>query len=340
MTALAENLKRFINSKTKPPGSLGTIEDIAYQIGSIQQTLLPTLIHPTILVFAGDHGAVAAGISPYPQEVTYQMVQNFLHEGAAINVFCKSNGLDLKVVDSGVNFDFPAGAGLIDAKIARSTKSYLEAPAMAAGEMHDCFRRAGKIIDELCVSGTNIVGFGDMGIGNSSSASLIMSALCDLSIEQCTGRGAGGDDGHLARKTALLAGALARHSGPRTPEHILQTFGGFEIAQMTGAMLAAYRHNMVILIDGFISTAAYLVAHTVNPGIESNAIFSHLSDEKAHGLMLEYLGVKPLLNLSMRLGEGTGCAMAFPLVRCAVAFLNDMASFESAGISGKSGLHQ
>ena len=330
-------MRRRIDQKTKPPGSLGILEDIAFQIASIQNTLEPVLTAPAIVVFAGDHGATSAGISSYPKEVTHQMVLNFLAGGAAINVFCSTNGIDLSVVDSGVDFEFPAEAALVDAKIARSTRNYLEEPAMTGEQLQDCLEAGDRVVAELDRGGTNIVGFGDMGIGNTASASLILSAVCGIGIERCTGRGAGADEAQLARKTALLAQARARHPGPMSALGALETFGGFEIAQMTGAMLAAHRRNMVVLVDGFISTAAWLVARAVEPSISSHALFSHLSDERGHRLMLEYLGARPILRLSMRLGEGTGCAMVYPLIRCAVAFLNEMASFDSAGVSGPAG---
>jgi nicotinate-nucleotide--dimethylbenzimidazole phosphoribosyltransferase len=333
---LPDRLRRSIDRKTKPPGSLGVLEDVAFRIGLIQNTVNPTLVAPTIVVFAGDHGAATAGISSYPQEVTHQMVLNFLRGGAGINVFCNANHIDLKIVDAGVNFDFPKNSELIDAKIAASTRNYLEEPAMNEDQRRQCFFKADQIVASLAACGTNIVGFGDMGIGNTASASLILSAVCNIPIERCTGRGAGADDAQLKRKIALLKTARSRHPDLTSPEQILRTFGGFEIAQITGAMLSAHRHDMIILVDGFISTAAYLVAHAVEPAIGSNVIFSHLSDERGHRLMLGYLGARPLLQLSMRLGEGTGCAMAYPLIRCAVAFLNEMASFESAGVSSGS----
>lgn len=336
MSDFQDRLRKCIDNKTKPLGSLGVLEDVVLQIASIQKTLEPVLQAPTIVVFAGDHGAVASGISSYPQDVTQQMVLNFLSGGAGINVFCNTNGIGLRIVDCGVNHDFPGGTELIDAKIAMSTRNYLEQPAMSDEQLEACFASADRIISALAGEGTNVVGFGDMGIGNTASASLILSAVCDIEIERCTGRGAGADDAQLARKTSLLRRAQARHPGPMSPARTLAVFGGFEIAQMTGAMLASYRHNMVIMVDGFISTAAYLVAHAMQPSISSNAIFSHLSDEHGHRLMLEFLGVRPLLDLSMRLGEGTGCAMAYPLIRCAVAFLNEMASFDTAGVSGPS----
>ena len=333
MSTTNEQIQRAIDTKTKPLGALGKLESVAFQIAKVQQTLTPELINPSILTFAGDHGAANAGVSAYPQEVTFQMVMNFLQGGAAINVFCQQNGIALKVVDAGVNFDFEEAPGLINAKIAKGTANYLEAPAMSSGQLQACFDKASDIIADVASSGCNIVGFGEMGIGNTASASLIMSAICKLPIERCVGRGTGLDDAGLDRKLGLLVDAQAKHGELSDPKQILQTFGGFEVAQICGAMLAAKQHNMLIMVDGFIATGAYLVAQAIDPEISDNAIFCHTSNESGHQLMLDYLKAEPLVNLGMRLGEGTGCAVAYPLIKSAVAFLNGMASFESAGVS-------
>ena len=333
MSSFDEQIQHAIDTKTKPLGALGKLEAVAFQIAKIQQTLRPQLVYPSILTFAGDHGAANAGVSAYPQEVTFQMVMNFLQGGAAINVFCKQNDISLQVVDAGVNFDFEDALGLINAKIAHGTANYLEAPAMSQPQLDECLQKAGNIVADVGRDGCNIIGFGEMGIGNTASASLIMSAICKLPIERCVGRGTGLDDAGLNRKLGLLTEAQAMHGDMSDPHQILQTYGGFEVAQICGAMLAAKSHNMVIMVDGFIATAAYLVAHAINPAIAENAIFCHTSNESGHQLMLDYLQVEPLVNLQMRLGEGTGCAVAYPLIKSAVAFLNEMASFESAGVS-------
>ncbi len=333
MQPFDQQLQQTIDQKTKPRGALGDLETLAFKIGKVQQSLTPQLIKPTVLVFAGDHGAATAGISSYPQEVTYQMVLNFLAGGAGINVFCQQNGLDLYVVDAGVNYDFAEVGKLIHAKVGKATRNYLEEPAMSGEQLQECFSQGSQIIDRLVEGQCNTVGFGEMGIGNTSSASLIMSTLCDIPIDQCCGRGAGLDDLHFARKIKLLQTAQSRHGTIRTAMDCLQTFGGFEIAMMTGAMLRAFDKNMILLVDGFISSAAYLAALKINPKISDNAICCHLSDEHGHKKLLDAIDCKPLLNLSMRLGEGSGCALAYPIVRSAVAFLNDMASFESAAVS-------
>ena len=333
MSTFDEQIQHAINTKTKPLGALGKLETVAFQIAKIQQTLTPELVKPSILTFAGDHGAANAGVSAYPQEVTFQMVMNFLQGGAAINAFCKQNLIALKVVDAGVNFDFEDAPGLINAKIAHGTANYIETEAMTAEQLQQCMEKSDEIVAKLASEGCNILGFGEMGIGNTASASLIMSAICELPIERCVGRGTGLDDEGLDRKLGLLMDAQAKHGEIKDPQQILQTYGGFEVAQMCGAMLAAKQQNMTIMVDGFIATAAYLVANAIKPTISENAIFCHTSNEAGHQLMLDYLQAEPLVNLGMRLGEGTGCAVAYPLIKSSVAFLNEMASFESAGVS-------
>ena len=333
MTTLDQQIQQAIDGKTKPVGSLGTLEKIAFQIAKIQQSLTPTLSNPTILTFAGDHGAAKAGVSAYPQEVTFQMVMNFLGGGAAINTFCKQNNIDLKVVDAGVNFDFDGAATLIDAKVANGTASYITEQAMTAEQLQACFDKSAAIVADVAKDGCNIIGFGEMGIGNTASASLIMSALCGLPLERCIGRGTGLDDDGMHRKFELLSEAKNLHGDISDPRTVLQTYGGFEVAQICGGMLEAQKQGMVVMVDGFIATAAYMVAVAIEPTLKDNAIFCHTSGESGHRLMLDTLDAEPLLDLGLRLGEGTGCAIAYPLIKSSVAFLSDMASFESAGVS-------
>ena len=333
MNTFEEQIQHKIDTKTKPLGSLGKLESVAKQIAMIQQTLTPELKQPTILTFAGDHGAANAGVSAYPQEVTFQMVMNFLNGGAGINAFCKQNNIAHHVIDAGVNFDFEGAPGLIDAKVANGTASYLTEPAMTEEQLQACFDKSATIVADIAKDGCNVIGFGEMGIGNTASSSLIMSAMCELPIERCVGRGTGLDDDGMHRKFELLSQAQELHGEITDPRQVMQTYGGFEIAQMCGAMLAAQQHGMVVMVDGFIASAAYLVAAAINPALAGHAIFCHTSGEAGHQLMLDHLKVEPLVNLGMRLGEGTGCAVAYPLIESAVAFLNDMASFESAGVS-------
>ena len=332
---IAEQLQHKIDFKTKPLGALGKLEKIALQIGSIQNTLRPQLTKPTIIIFAADHGIANEGVSAYPQEVTFQMVMNFLQGGAAINVFAAQNGIDLKVVDAGVNFDFEPNGKLIDLKIGKGTKSFLAEKAMNETQIMECIVAPNNTIKKLHEEGCNVIGFGEMGIGNTSAATMLMSNFCNLPIEKCVGRGTGLNDEQLQRKISILQKAKDFHREITDPMQALQAFGGFEIAQICYAMQKAFEYNMIILVDGFIASAAFLVAYKINPTILENAIFCHLSDEHGHQNLLNYLGVEPLLKLGMRLGEGTGCAVAYPIIESAISFLNNMASFESAGVSNK-----
>lgn len=334
--AVKSTLHEKINNKTKPLGSLGNLEAVALQIGLIQQSLSPQLSNPTMLVFAGDHGIVASGVSPYPQAVTAQMVFNFLQGGAAINVFSRQHNMRLRVVDAGVNHDFAAHPDLTHAKVGFGTKNFLNEPAMTLLQCEQAMMCGYEIAKEEATAGCNVFGFGEMGIGNTSSASCLMSALCNLPIETCVGRGTGLDDAGLNQKTAILKQAINAHRlDGQAPLQVLATFGGFEIAMMAGAMLGAAKQKSVLLIDGFIATTALLAAYKLQPDILQYCVFTHCSGEAGHKKLLQHLGVTPLLDLGLRLGEGTGAALAYPLVQAAVNFLNEMASFESAGVSAK-----
>ncbi|MCD9577420.1 nicotinate-nucleotide--dimethylbenzimidazole phosphoribosyltransferase [Flavobacterium soyae] len=334
-TNFSQLLQEKIDSKTKPVGSLGTLETLAFQMAAVFETLNPKIIKPNIVVFAADHGIANHGVSDYPQDVTRQMVNNFLEGGAAINAFCKQNNIQLSIVDSGVNYDFPTNAKLIDAKIAKGTQSFLHVSAMSETELQLCFEKGKAIVDDIAKTGSNCIGFGEMGIGNTSTASVLMSLLTGFSIEECVGKGTGINDQKLLNKQNILKKALENYSGQAELKQLIAHFGGFEIIQMAGGMLTAFENKMLILVDGFICSAAYLIAFKINPDIKKNAIFCHCSAEKAHQKLLNYLGAKPILNLDLRLGEGTGCAVAFPILKSAEAFLNEMASFESAGVSRK-----
>ena len=335
---LAAALQQKIDGKTKPLGALGQLEKLAKKIGLVQQTLTPAFHQPQLLVFAGDHGAARAGVSAYPQDVTWQMVENFLAGGAAINVFARHNGLDLTVVDAGVAHDFAPRAGLVDAKVAAGTANYIEQPAMTVAQCAEAIARGAQIVRRLAVQGCNVVGFGEMGIGNTAAAALITHCLSVAALADCVGRGTGLDDAGLARKQALLEQALLRYrqaGGGNDPLAVLAEFGGFEIAMMAGAMLAAAEARMLLLIDGFIVGAAALVAARLAPALVDYCVFCHCSAELGHVAQLQALGGEPLLDLRLRLGEGTGAALAWPLVQAAAHFVNEMASFASAGVSEK-----
>lgn len=330
---LSTQLRAAIDGKTKPAGSLGMLEDLAMQIGSVLGTLKPRITAPHLVVFAADHGIAHHGVSAYPQEVTRQMVSNFLDGGAAINVFCRQHDINLKVVDAGVNYDFAGNADLTVHKIAKGTQSFLYAAAMSADELELCLQKGAEVVAAIAAAGSNIIGFGEMGIGNTSSAAVLMHLLCELPLQDCVGRGTGLKDEQLNKKQEILQLAISRYQGSRHPKELMAYFGGFEIMQIAGAMLEAKKKNMLILIDGFICTVAYLCAFKLDPELKSNAVFCHQSDEQGHRLLLKQLEANPLLQLNLRLGEGTGCALAFPLLKSAVNFLNDMASFESADVS-------
>ncbi|HEY4109884.1 nicotinate-nucleotide--dimethylbenzimidazole phosphoribosyltransferase [Puia sp.] len=339
--ALRGQLQQLIDNKTKPLGALGRLEEIALQIGLIQGTTHPQLNRPYIVVFAGDHGIAATGlVNPYPQAVTAQMVLNFITGGAAINVFCRQHHLGLTVVDAGVKFDFEAGlfpGKLITQKIGYGTRNYLETEAMTADETAKAVELGKQVITELYAGGTNCIGFGEMGIGNTSSAALIMSYCTGIAVEDCVGRGTGVNDEQLLLKKQTLRKAYERHLAVITAQldamTILRCVGGFEIAMMVGAYQKATELKMVVLVDGFITTAALMLAKLLNPAVQDNCFFSHTSGESGHVAMLDHLGARPLLDLRMRLGEGTGAAMAYPLLQSAIHFLREMASFESAGVS-------
>jgi nicotinate-nucleotide--dimethylbenzimidazole phosphoribosyltransferase len=360
--AIEPALRQKIDSKTKPLGALGRLENLALQLGLIQNTLTPRLTSPHVLLCAGDHGAARDGVSAYPQDVTWQMVENFLAGGAAINSLARQAGMALVIADAGVNRDFGARPGLIDAKVAPGTESYLDGAAMTPAQAASAIARGAAIARDIADKGCNVLGFGEMGIGNTASASLITHCLTGIPLADAVGRGTGLDDAGLARKRELLGRALnawperpqfsrlplaegevgrgspslARRTGEdRDVVAVLARFGGYEIAMLAGAMLAAAEAGMVLLIDGFIVTSALLVAARIEPAIRDYCVFAHRSDEAGHIRQLDHLNAEPLLNLGLRLGEGTGAALAYPLLVSACAFLAEMASFESAAVSGK-----
>ena len=329
--------QNIIGQKTKPPGSLGALETIALQMATIQQAEKIIINRPTVIIYASDYGIASEGVSAYPAEVTAQMVLNFLAGGAAINTFCRLNQLDLLIVDAGVDHDFEDVSGLIDRKIRKSTTSFLHEPAMTEEECRRAIEAGAELVADQKKNGSNIIGFGEMGIANTSSASCIMHCITGISREKCVGRGTGLDDEQLEKKINILKLAINNHGPMRATEplKILQTFGGFELAMMAGSFLKAAEQKMIILVDGFIATAAFMVAARISEEVKDYAIFCHRSDEQGHKLMLDYLEATEILNLGLRLGEATGVAIAFPLIRAAAAFYNEMASFTEARVSEK-----
>lgn len=337
--ALSLALQHRLDQKTKPLGSLGQLETLACRLGGILGTERPALEHPQLVVFAGDHGLVAQGVSAYPSDVTWQMVENFLAGGAAVSVLARQHGIALSVVDCGVAHDFgpprPAVPGrptLVPRKIAAGTADASVQPAMDAAQCRLAIGHGRALVREL---GGNALLLGEMGIGNSSSAALLMARLARLDIAVCTGAGTGLDATAVARKTGVLRRVMDRHAGAVAPLDVLAAFGGFEIATMVGAVLQAALERRVVLVDGFIATSAVLVAHALQPLVLQRCVFAHRSGERGHGAMLQYLGVLPLVDLGLRLGEGSGAALVWPLLVSACIILSDMASFESAGVSGQ-----
>jgi nicotinate-nucleotide--dimethylbenzimidazole phosphoribosyltransferase len=313
-------------------GSLGQLESLAIQIGLCLNTLTPDLNKPCIIVFAGDHGIVESGVSAYPQTVTAQMVANFLAGGAAISVFARQHQLELIIVDAGVNADLDSHSQLISAKIAKGTNNFLSRPAMTMEQCLKAMQAGATIVAQQHGQGCNCIGFGEMGIGNSSSAALIMHCLTAIPLVQCVGRGTGLNDVQFQNKLSQLQKALNRHADLSKPLEILATFGGFEIAMMAGAYLKAAELGMLILVDGFIASTALLVASKLYLSVLDYCVFSHVSSEQGHRALLNHFNAKTLLDLDLRLGEGSGIALAYPIVQSAVVFLNEMATFAEAGV--------
>ena len=331
--AIKDKLQHKIDFKTKPTGSLGLLEEVALQIGMIQNSTAPTLKNPHILVFAADHGIADENVSAFPQEVTYQMVYNFLQGGAAINVLCEQNGIAIKVIDAGVKHVFDAHPHLITLKVGNGTNNFAKGAAMSLEQLHSCLHYGASVVDSIHQAGSNIVGFGEMGIANTTSASALMHVFTGIALDDCVGKGTGINNESINHKVEVIRKAVAINTNAHTPLEKFAAFGGFEIAQIAGAMLRAAELKMVVMVDGFIATSAFLAASFINENIKDYAVFCHQSEEKGHKMMLSFLSAKPLLSLNMRLGEGTGCAVAYPIIQSAVTFLNKMASFESAGIS-------
>ncbi|MDO9006432.1 MAG: nicotinate-nucleotide--dimethylbenzimidazole phosphoribosyltransferase [Aquabacterium sp.] len=332
--ARALRLQHLLDHKTKPLGSLGRLETLALQLGLILGTEAPQLTQPQMVVFAGDHGLTAQGISLFPSDVTWQMVENFLAGGAAVSVLARQHGLALTVVDAGVAHDLAPRPGLQLRKIAPGTADASQGPAMTPAQCQAALDQGAEVVRSLP---GNAVLLGEMGIGNTSSAALLMARLTGLPIEQCVGRGTGLDDAGVQRKLAVLRQVLARHEQAIEPLQALAAMGGFEIAMMAGAVLEAAAQNRVIVVDGFIASSAVLVAQALQPLVLQRCVFAHQSDEQGHARMLSHLKAQPLLNLGLRLGEGSGAALAWPLLESSCRILAEMASFESAGVSTADG---
>ena len=329
-----QRARQHLDTLTKPLGSLGRLEDLAAQIVAIRQEAFAEPLRKGVFIFAADHGVTAAGVSAYPREVTHQMVLNFLAQGAAVNVLARLHNAALHVVDVGVDADFAAIPGLIHRKIARGTRNMLDEAAMSEAELIEALAVGAEMAANAYASGLNLISIGEMGIGNTTSASSTTCALTGAAPDTATGRGTGIDPAAHQRKIAVVQAILARHVNPSTPPiEILRTMGGFEIAAMTGMMLAAARHKLIIVIDGFISTAAAALAVAIAPNVQGYLIAGHQSEEPGHKLLLDYLQLQPVLALNMRLGEGTGAVLAMPILESALALYTQMSTFTSAGVS-------
>ena len=335
---LTQALQHKLDHKTKPLGSLGRLEQLALRLGQIQGTASPDLQQPQMVVFAGDHGLAARGVSAFPSDVTWQMVENFLAGGAAVSVLARQHGLALTVVDCGVARDIapraavPGQPQLLVRKVAAGTQDASIGPAMTPAQCAQALHNGMDVVRGLP---GNALLLGEMGIGNTSVASLLLARLCGVSLEDCTGAGTGLDAGGVARKRAVLAQALAANEGAVNPLDALAALGGFEVATLVGAVLQASSERRVIVVDGFITSAAVLVAARLQPHVLQRCVFAHGSAEPGHAHMLAHLlpgqQPQPLLDLGLRLGEGSGAALAWPLLQSACAVLREMASFEAAG---------
>jgi nicotinate-nucleotide--dimethylbenzimidazole phosphoribosyltransferase len=329
-----------LDTLTKPLGSLGRLEDLAAQVVAIREDKFAIRSGPigkSVYVFAADHGITAEGVSAYPREVTHQMVLNFLAQGAAINVLASLHGVELHVVDVGVDADFKGVAGLHHHKVANGTRNMLQETAMDNGQIAQAISVGAKLASEAAAAGHSLVAIGEMGIGNTTSASAITCALTGASPELATGRGAGLDSVAHKRKIRVVGDVLAKHcldlSRPLQPLEILRCVGGLEIAAMAGMVLAASSHKLAVVVDGFISTAAAALAVAVEPNTLGYLIAGHQSQEPGHALLLKHLNLKPVLSLDMRLGEGTGAVLAMSIVESAICLYSQMATFTSAGVS-------
>ncbi|MGC9493393.1 nicotinate-nucleotide--dimethylbenzimidazole phosphoribosyltransferase [Vibrio genomosp. F10] len=335
----SEAIQQRIDTKTKPLGALGQLEQLAFQLATIQSqgkqqvTDKISITMPTVIVFAGDHGIADEGVSIAPSAVTQQMVLNFLSGGAAINCFCRVNNVAMKVVDTGimnqVDFDHK---DFINQRLGARTENFALEAAMSEKTVKEGIELGQTIVTDLIQQGTNVVMFGEMGIGNTSSASAIMAALSQREVSECVGLGTGITPEQLHKKHQLVSQGVKRCLS-NDPIDVLSQVGGFEIVQMVGAFIGAYKQNVPVIVDGFIVTVAAYVASLIEPDCRAYMIFAHKSKESPHQTLLEELGADPLLDLSLRLGEGTGAVLAMPLVRAAAEFYNNMASFEDAGVT-------
>ncbi|MBO4674419.1 MAG: nicotinate-nucleotide--dimethylbenzimidazole phosphoribosyltransferase [Bacteroidaceae bacterium] len=354
--AMRPIIQKKIDNLNKPKGALGRLEILAMQVCWVQQTLTPSLKHPCHLLLGGDHGIEREGVSVSPREVTWQQMLNFTKGGGGVNMFCRQHGFHLRIVDVGVDYDFPTDAAILNRKIAYGTRNFLYGPAMNQEEYERALQVGIDLADECHAEGSQVLCIGEMGIGNTSPSSIWMSLFCHIPLDECIGAGAGLDTSGIAHKREVLNKALdnflkfnaqvshshVKHSIRRTKlpslnaqlsSEIIRCFGGFEMVAAIGAMLRAAELKMLILVDGFIMTACALAACQLYPAAKDYMIFGHCGDESGHRRMLDFMGAEPLLSLGMRLGEGTGALCAFPILDSAVRMMNEMNNFDNAHIT-------
>ncbi len=332
-TAIRKALQDKIDNLTKPKGSLGMLETLALQIGLIQQNLSPVLNKPVNIIFAADHGIADEGVSKSPKEVTRQVVYNFLNGGAGVCFLARQHGFGMKIIDAGVDYDFPPVPELIDRKIRKGTRNFRYEPAMTVPEMEQALQTGAEMVEVCYREGTNVVSFGEMGIGNTAASSMWMTCLTDVPLTECVGAGSGLDRDGVRHKCEVLQKALANYTGDRSVLHVMRYFGGYEMVMAVGGMLRAAELKMIILVDGFIMTNCVLAASRLYPEIISYCIFGHCGDEAGHKRLLDHIGATPLLSLGLRLGEGSGSICAYPVVASAVRMINEMHSFQQASVT-------
>lgn len=336
---LQSALQNKIDNLNKPKGSLGTLESLALQIGLLQETLSPTLSHPCHLLFGADHGIEREGVSVSPREITWQQMINFTRGGGGVNMFCRQHGFDLHIVDVGVDYDLTPYPEIINRNIADGTGNFLYEPAMTYEQMNEAIQVGSDMVDLCLAKGCNVLSIGEMGIANTSPSSIWMHLFLGIPLDQCVGSGAGLNSAGIQHKLDVLQRSVFRFVNEVEPEErdnpieIIRQFGGFEMVAAIGAMISAAEHKMIVLVDGFIMTACMLAASQLYPEVLRAAIFCHQGDESGHKLMLQGMGVKGLLNLGLRLGEGTGALCAYPIVESAVRMINEMNNFENAKIT-------
>lgn len=331
--SISDKLIDKINNLTKPKGSLGRLEEIARQIGLIQQTLSPKLSHPINVIYASDHGIADEGVSLSPKEVTRQVVYNFLNGGAGVCYLARQHGFEIKIVDGGVDYDFPENPGIISRKIRKGTRNFLYEAAMTYEEMEKALEYGAEIVEQCFNEGCNIISFGEMGIGNTSASSMWMTCLTGIPLDKCVGAGSGLDKNGVNHKYNVLKKSLENYKGDGSTLDVMRYFGGYEMVMAVGGMLKAAELKMIILVDGFIMTNCVLAASRLYPDMLHYCIFGHCGDEAGHRRVLDSLNAKPILDLGLRLGEGSGAICAYPIVDSAVRMINEMHTFEQEAIT-------